>query len=69
MEAAPPAPSRLPPASCRQPPTALLLLTSSPSRERSVARFYARPKAERKATYSRWWGAVKKEAKHYWVGG
>lgn len=34
-----------------------------------VARFYGQPKAERKATYARWWGVVKKEAKHYWVGG
>ena len=25
------------------------------------------PRAERRATYARWWGVVKKEAKHYWV--
>jgi len=34
-----------------------------------VARFYAQPKGDRKATYSRWWTVIKKEAKHYWVGG
>jgi len=45
--------------------TALQFTVSIPGR---VARFYALPKAERRATYSRWWGVVKKEAKHYWLG-
>eukprot|EP00887_Chlorella_sp_A99_P005186 scaffold1.g5186.t1 len=40
-------------------------LASAPGR---IARFAALPRAERKATYARWWGVVKKEAKHYWVG-
>jgi hypothetical protein len=34
----------------------------------AVARFYARPRAERRACYARWWGVVKKEARHYWAG-
>lgn len=32
-----------------------------------MVRFYALPKAERKATYAGWWATIKKEAKHYWV--
>ena len=32
-----------------------------------VGRFYMQPRADRSATYRRWWGIVKKEAKHYWV--
>ena len=27
------------------------------------------PRATRRSAYARWWGVVKKEAKHYWVGG
>jgi hypothetical protein len=34
----------------------------------AVARFAARPRAERRAAYRRWWCVVKREAKHYWVG-
>lgn len=33
-----------------------------------IYRFYSLPREERKATYSRWWGVVKMEAKHYWLG-
>ena len=33
----------------------------------NIARFIALPKAERRATYQRWWIATKKEANHYWV--
>lgn len=33
-----------------------------------IYRFYSLPREERKATYSRWWGVVKTEAKHYWLG-
>lgn len=44
----------------------LPLLAACPRR---VARFYGQPRAERSATYARWWAAIKKEAKHYWVGG
>jgi len=42
-------------------------LLASPCPPARVARFYMQPRAERKATYARWWGIVKKEAKHYWV--
>ena len=35
----------------------------------TVYRFFAKtPKAERRATYARWWGAAKAEARHYWAG-
>ncbi|PRW58330.1 LETM1 and EF-hand domain-containing mitochondrial [Chlorella sorokiniana] len=43
----------------------LVFLVTAPGK---IARFYMQPRAERKATYARWWGVVKKEAKHYWVG-
>lgn len=33
-----------------------------------VIRFYSMPKDDRRAAYSRWWGVVKTEAKHYWLG-
>lgn len=33
----------------------------------NVTFFIALPKAERRATYHRWWVATKKEANHYWV--
>jgi len=33
-----------------------------------VVRFYSQPRADRKQTYARWWGIVKSEAKHYWLG-
>jgi LETM1 and EF-hand domain-containing protein 1, mitochondrial len=43
----------------------LVFLTSVPGR---MARFAALPRDERRAAYARWWGVVKKEAKHYWLG-
>ena len=39
-------------------------LVSVPGR---LQRFAGLPKADRRATYARWWGVIKKEAKHYWV--
>ena len=33
----------------------------------NVASFIALPRADRRATYYRWWVATKKEANHYWV--
>jgi LETM1 and EF-hand domain-containing protein 1 len=33
-----------------------------------MIRFYGQPREDRKACYSRWWGVVKSEAKHYWLG-
>ena len=33
----------------------------------NVTSFIALPRAERRATYYRWWVATKKEANHYWV--
>lgn len=51
-------------ASYQLPPAPTCLPPHPPAR---IARFYMQPRAERKATYSRWWGIVKKEAKHYWV--
>ena len=36
---------------------------------RRIVRFFAQPWAMQRATYSRWWTVIKKEAKHYWVGG
>lgn len=41
------------------------LIVSIPGR---VQRFVLLPRAERRATYARWWAVVKKEAKHYWLG-
>jgi hypothetical protein len=43
----------------------LRFIVSTPG---AVATFYARPRAERRACYARWWGVVKKEARHYWAG-
>lgn len=45
--------------------TVLLYTISIPGK---IIKFYSLPRAERKATYSRWWGVVKSEAKHYWLG-
>ena len=33
-----------------------------------VVRFYSQPRVDRKQAYARWWGIVKSEAKHYWLG-
>jgi len=43
----------------------LSFLVSAPAR---IADFAALPRADRRATYARWWSAIKKEAKHYWLG-
>lgn len=45
--------------------TVLMYTVSIPGR---VFRFYSMPKDDRRAAYSRWWGVVKTEAKHYWLG-
>lgn len=41
------------------------VLSSVPAR---VSRFASLPKEDRKAVYAGWWIAIKKEAKHYWLG-
>ena len=33
-----------------------------------IFRFYSLPRSERRQAYARWWGIVKTEAKHYWLG-
>lgn len=45
--------------------TVVVYTASIPGR---VFRFYSQPRADRKKTYARWWGIVKSEAKHYWLG-
>ena len=40
-----------------------------PSALSRLARFAALPRAERRLVYAGWWDVIKKEAKHYWVGG
>ena len=52
-----------------KPANMCLLHCTAPLPPCRIARFYMQPRATRRAAYARWWGVVKKEAKHYWVGG
>lgn len=45
--------------------TVIVYTGSIPGR---VLRFYSLPRSERRQAYARWWGIVKTEAKHYWLG-